>query len=154
MWAEGSFYAGTSNDGVLTRRPDGTWASMDDGPYTPDYLTDLAVVNGLLLASGDDSLWWLSHELSTWVRIAGSGNDRMAVADDTVMILNLKCIPTASPFSLCASLLTVSSPVTSRPGRLRFTDLPHIRPSVHLVRSGAKITVTVPGTALLLLRAV
>jgi len=94
VWGDGHFYAdaGTNDGGVLMRHPDGTWAPVDDGMYSPSYLTDLATVNGRLLASGDDSLWWLSPELSSWVPIEGSGDGRMAVADDTVMILNRRSI--------------------------------------------------------------
>ncbi len=92
VWADGAFFVGTSDNGVVTRSPHGTWTRVDEGLYSPSYLTDLAAVNGLILASGDDSLWWLSPELLTWVPIEGSGNDRMAIADATVMILNQRDI--------------------------------------------------------------
>jgi len=94
VWGDGHFYAdaGTNDGGVLMRHPDGTWVPVDDGMYSPSYLTDLATVNGRLLASGNHNLWWLSPELSSWVPIEGSGDGRMAVANDTVMILNRRSI--------------------------------------------------------------
>jgi hypothetical protein len=93
-WPSATTFYAEIYKGVLTRQSDGTWIQVGEGMptvYGP-YFTDLATVNGRLLGSGDNSLWWLSPELSSWVPIEGSGDGRMAVADDTVMILNRRSI--------------------------------------------------------------
>jgi len=95
VWAENHFYADTDRyrTGVVMRLPDGSWTQAAEGIVTLDLLSDLAIINGKILASlseyyaQKDGLWWFSPELSTWVPIDGSGGGRMEFVDDTLMIL-------------------------------------------------------------------
>jgi len=95
IWAIGHFYADTSYSGehVVMRQPDGSWVlAAGELPVFGDP-DDLAVVDGQLLASIGNSayeksaLLWFSPELSLWVPIADSAGGRMALGDNTLMIL-------------------------------------------------------------------